>query len=188
MRRMPRARRKSMPGRFKSRVGVSQADAHSTPRCLRDQFRCAVEFRRNRDHPNVAASRLPELVECCDSRREQVFRRMGATAYTTDKWALQVNAKRPRSACLIWLGLNGICQALQSCLRRIYRCRDCSWAICGDAVPRKKFFKVATRSLICLHGIVAGRPVDMNINEARRDDAIVEILRVDAMPQFQTIA
>src|SRR5437016_5053660 len=67
---MARAGSKSVPRRFQSRVGVSEADAHSSPCCLGDHLQCALEFRGDGDHTNVAACSLPELVKGCESRYE----------------------------------------------------------------------------------------------------------------------
>ena len=60
---VPRARSYSGTRRIQIGIGMSQADADTSPRSFRNHVPSAFEFRRNGQHANVTARRLPETIE-----------------------------------------------------------------------------------------------------------------------------
>src|SRR5437667_10556465 len=53
-------------------------------------------------------------------------------------------------------------------------------------MPREKVFKVTASALVSLHNVVACRAMDVNVNEARRDGAIVERHEINTGWQLHT--
>src|ERR1700693_698070 len=75
-------------------VGMSQADADSPARRLRDHFLRTFQLGGNGHHANVTTRRLPEAVERRQGRQQKVLRWMYTAPDVTEKRTLQMNAQR----------------------------------------------------------------------------------------------
>src|SRR5436305_12239170 len=93
VRRVPRSGCNSRPRCRKISIGVPNADAHTAFVRLRYEFSGACELRCHGHDPNMSASCLPELLECCNGWLQQVLRKMHAPAYVAEERSLQTYAQ-----------------------------------------------------------------------------------------------
>src|ERR1700756_467897 len=74
-------------------IRVSDAYAHAAPRCFRDHCSRPLNLRRDGDHADMSARRLPESVKRFEGRWKDIARGVYAPPLVADEWPFQVDAQ-----------------------------------------------------------------------------------------------
>src|SRR5262249_12618455 len=136
-----------------------------------DGLKCSGQFGRDGHHANCALRRVPILPEELLARLDEVVRWMYAALGVADKRTLQMNAEWTRSprACIL---RDCPAQMLQSAQDAFFWRSHGSGQVTRDPMLCHSTFYSCKCCIICFHHIVTGAPMDMDVDEARRQDQI----------------
>ncbi len=159
-------------------VGMAEADADTFRARIGDHGWSVLGLGSNGHHLDVAARGLPELLEELDGGLLDVFRRMHAFFRVADERTFEMKAERDGAIAAIprrMFAFDGVGEFLQRIDGAIDGGGDGGRAIAGDAVLGEGTLDSGERVGRGLHDVVAAVAVDVNVDEAGRENGVAEI-------------